>query len=134
MPLELVAPPNENVVSATGRDNDVVRDKAVAALDQIENAFGLSDSTAPGEEKADAEYIRERAVKRGRRREFALENRLYATIELGCLEARPQQCDSGTPRAIGETRRQILTLRDDYSRKGKIEERGENAIAMRGVE
>jgi hypothetical protein len=59
MTLELVTAPDENVIAAPLGDDEVVRDKPMPPLDEIENAFRFADSAFSREEKAHAENISE---------------------------------------------------------------------------
>jgi hypothetical protein len=59
MTLQLVTAADQDVVSALAGDDEIVRDKAVPALDEIEHAFRFADATFPGEEKPHAEHIGE---------------------------------------------------------------------------
>src|SRR5690606_36832176 len=91
VPLEFVAPADQHIVSATRDLHDVVRDEAVATLDEVQHTLALPDPAPPDEEEADAVDIGKGAVHRDPGRELALQVRLDATVEFPGLELRPDQ-------------------------------------------
>jgi hypothetical protein len=134
MTLELVASSDENVVAAPMRDDYVIGNEAMSALDEIEHQLGFSDSTSPGEKQSDTEHVSERPVQRRHRRELTLENGFYPTVELGRLEPGSQKCDSGSRCSFAESRRKVLTLRHDYCGKRKPKKRRKNSVAVTTLE
>ncbi len=86
VPLQLVPAADEDVAAAPARDDQIVGDEAVAALDEVEHALRLADAALADEQEPDAEHVGERAVEVGRRREFLLEPGLDAVVELVGLE------------------------------------------------
>jgi len=57
MALELVTFADEDVISAPGRDYEVVRDESMSSLHEIEDAFGLPDSTLSLEQETNTEHV-----------------------------------------------------------------------------
>jgi hypothetical protein len=130
MALQLVTAADEHVVSALAGDDQIVGDEAVTALNQIENAFGLANAALAGEEKPDAEYIRQRAVQRRGRRKFHFEHRLDPAVELGGLEPGANEWNPRRAGDLPEPRRQSLSLRYEHGRDGEREEQLENLLPL----
>src|SRR4026209_840250 len=84
--LHLVPACDQHIVAAHAGDDQIVRDEAVAPLDEIQHALRLADTALAGEEQPNAEDVSERAVQDHRRRELHLEHRLDPPVELRGLE------------------------------------------------
>ena len=87
--LQLVAPPEKDVVSSSGGDDQIICDEAVSALDEIENALALADPALPHEEEPDAVHVGQGPVDHGGRREGRLQIGLDAPVERARRETAP---------------------------------------------
>src|SRR6202022_4380911 len=94
VPLHLVAAADQHIVAALADDYKIVSHQPVSPLDEIEDAFRLTDSTHAREKEADTENVGERAVKRGGRSELHLQHRFDSPIEFRGLELRAYQWNS----------------------------------------
>ena len=100
MPLQLVTAADQQVAAAPARDDEIVGDEAMSALHEIEHALRFADAALADEQQADAEDVGERAMKIRRRREFLLEPRLDARVELVRLEPRRDDRNAGGRREL----------------------------------
>src|SRR5690606_35162578 len=122
MPLELVAAPDEDVVAAPRDVDDIVRDEAVAALDQVQHALALADAAPADEQQAHAVHVRERAVHGRGRREVLLEVQLGPPVQLARLERRAEERDLALPRGLDHHGRDVESLGHDHGRDVETEE------------
>src|SRR5687768_6007012 len=121
MALHVVPATNQDVVAALARDDEIIGNQTVSALHEVEHALRFSNSTLSREEEADTEHVRERSMQRSRGRELHLEHWLDAPIEFGGLETRSNQWNPGCGGDLAQSRREPLTLCNEYcgDRKGK---------------
>src|SRR5690606_17508528 len=122
MALELVAAPDEDVVAAPRDVDDVVRDEAVAALDQVQHALALADAAAADEQQTHAVDVGERAVHGRGRREVLLEVGLRPPVQLARLERGADERDPALPRGLDHRDRDVESLGHDHGRDVEAEE------------
>src|SRR5687768_13847638 len=134
MPLQLVAATDQNVVAATCRDHQIVRDEPVTTLDEIENTFRFSDPAFSSEEESDTEDIRERSMQGGYLGKLSFENRLDAPVELRCFQLCPDQRRTSARRGLLQTLGKILSLGHDDGGHVEAEEARKYSRAVRRIE
>ena len=122
MRRELVTAADEDVVAAAGHLHHVVRDEAVASLDQVEHALALPDSRPADEEQPDAVHVRERAVQRGARRERLFDDRLDPPVEFRRLELAAEHRHAPGAGELEQLGRNLLPLRDEDAGQLEAEE------------
>ena len=115
------------------RDDEIVGHEAVPALDEIQHALGLADAALADEQQPDAEYVGERPVQVGRRREFVFEPRLEAVVELVGLEVRANERDARCRGEVEQIRTRLLPFRDEHARNREGEELAQVLLADRRV-
>src|SRR5207237_8595671 len=87
MTLHLVTAANEHIVAALAGDDEIVGNEAMPALHQVQHTFRLADSALAGKKQSNSKHVRQRSVKRDRRRKLHLQDRLDAPVELGGFQA-----------------------------------------------
>src|SRR4051812_41089119 len=102
MSLELMSAPDQDVRAAAARHDEIVGHEAVATLDEVEHTLRFSNAALPDHEESYAEHVSERAMQVRRRREFFLEPRLDARVELVRLELRANKRNAGSRRELDE--------------------------------
>ena len=126
MALKLVAATEQDLRATTRDHHHVVGHEAMPAFHQIEHALRLADAAASDEQESNAEDVGQRRVQRRRRREFLLEPRLDAAVELVGLETRSDDRHAGAGRQLHHLRGRLLALRDEHRRDREREERAED--------
>src|SRR4029077_11776744 len=134
MALQLMAAPDQDIVPTLAGDNEIIRDEAVAALNEIEHAFRFADAARPREKKPDPEHIGQRPVKRYRGSEFHLQHRLDPTVELRRFQLSANERNSGGVGDFLEAEGQSLTLRHEDGGNGKGKKQLENLLAICGAQ
>src|SRR6266849_405694 len=134
MPLQLVTAPDQDIVPAFARDDEIIRDQAVAALHEIEYAFRFTDAARPREKEPDPEHIGERAVERNRGSKFHLQHRLDPPVEFRRFQLGADERNSRSTGDFLEAGGQSLTLRHEHGGNGKGKKQLENLLAIRGAQ
>jgi hypothetical protein len=57
MTLKLVTAPDQDIIAATLGNDEVIGNKPVSALDEIEHALRFPDTTLSRKEQSDTEYV-----------------------------------------------------------------------------
>jgi hypothetical protein len=55
--LHLVAATDQDIVASFAGDHQIIGDKSVTALDEVEHALGFSDAALAGEKQSDTENV-----------------------------------------------------------------------------
>src|SRR6267378_1863791 len=123
VPLHLVSATDQHIVAALADDNQIVRNKPVSPLHEIEDALRFTNSAHTREEETDSENVCEGAVKGGGGGELHLQHGLDPPVEFRGLELGAYERNSSGAGGLPEASRQTLSLRheDSWNRKGEEE-------------